>query len=225
MSTPYGPPGPENPPQWGQQQPPGYPQQGYPQQSYPHQGYPQPGYPQPGYAPPGYPQHGYPPPGYPPPGYPQQGNPQQGHPQQEYPQQGYQAYEQQQIGHQPYPGEPYPGGYDQSGNGGSPKKSALPWVLSGLGGVIVLGVTLVLGFVVPGFFTTTVFDQKAVQGGVQRILTEEYGQHVEAVSCPAGQEVQVGSRFTCQATIDGEPRQVTITVRTEGGEYEVARPN
>ena len=97
-------------------------------------------------------------------------------------------------------------------------------MLIGVSG-IALALIIFLGFVTPGFFTTTVFDQKAVEDGVGRILSDEYGQNAQQVSCPAEQKVQTGSRFTCRATIDGEQRDVTITVRTDTGEYEVARPS
>jgi hypothetical protein len=239
MSTPYGPPGSEEPPQWGQQPsgqgypPPGYPQ-GYPPQGYPPPGYPQ-GYPPQGYPPPGYPQ-GYPPPttqpgpGYgqgfgPPPGYDRHppgydlhpsGYDQYGQP--PYPPQGYQPYGPQ-PGSPPSPGDPA-----QPDHGGAPQKSALPWIIVGVGGVT-LAVILLLGFVTPGLFTTTIFDQNAVQQGVQRILSDEYGQNAQSVRCPAEQEVRPGATFTCQAMIDGEQRDVTITVKTDAGEYEVARPS
>lgn len=243
MSTPYGPPGSPEPTHRGQQPPgPGYtgtPSGGFPaqdpnwgyQQGYPPQSYPQPGYGQPGYGqpPPGYGQQGYPPPGgsqpygHPPPGYGQQGYPPPGYGQPP----GYEPWQQPpgQPGYQDYGtpgGQQPPGGYEPAG--GTPQdKPALPWMLIGLSGVT-LALIIFLGFVTPGFFTTTVFDQNAVQDGVRRILSDEYGQSPQQVSCPADQEVQTGARFTCQATIDGEQRDVNITVRTDAGEYEVARP-
>ncbi|MGH3796057.1 MAG: DUF4333 domain-containing protein [Pseudonocardiaceae bacterium] len=221
MTMPYGPPGSDEPKQ-AEQQPrtqgyPGIPSGVDPAQD-PNRGYPQPGY--------GYQSYGQ---GYPQSGYSQQdlyrqpapaGQPYG--PQQDYPQygpQGYQAYGPQ-LGHQPYPGD-----HDQPAYGVPRKKSALPWILSGLAGAAILAVILVVGFVTPGFFTTTVFDQNAVQEGVQRILSDEYGQQAQSVTCPADQEVRTGSTFTCQATIDGAQRNVTITVKTDAGEYEVARPN
>jgi hypothetical protein len=100
----------------------------------------------------------------------------------------------------------------------------LPWLLGGVAAAGV-AVVLVLGFVVPGFFTTTVFDQHAVQDGVRRILTDEYGQNADAVRCPLDQQVRQGTTFTCTATIDDKLRTVLITVKTDSGEYEVAQPN
>lgn len=229
----------------------GYGQQGYPPQGYPPQGYGQQGYPPQAYPPQGYGQQGYPPQGYPPQGYGQQGYPPQGYGQQTYPQgyppqpftqpaqtgqlygqqQGHEQYAQQPYAQQSYQAygqqggpEPYPSGYGEPGYR-EQKKSALPWILCGVGGAGVLAAILLLGFVTPGFFTTTVFDQNAVQEGVARILSNEYGQDPQAVTCPTDQEVQVGSTFTCQATIEGEQRNVTITVKTDAGEYEVGRPS
>ena len=225
---------------YGQQ---AYPPQGYGQQSYPPQGYPQQG--QQGYAQPGYPPQGYGQQGYPQ-GYGQQAYPQQGFPPQQPtpPAQTSQLYGQQQTheqhtpqpyaAQQSYPAygpqtgaETYPVGYGEPSYGGEPqqKKSALSWILGGVGVAAILAGVLILGFVTPGFFTTTVFDQDAVQRGVAQILSDEYGQDPQVVACPTGQEVQAGSTFSCQVTIEGEQRNVTITVKTDDGEYEVARPS
>lgn len=232
MSSPYGPPGSNDPQQWGQQQ--GYPQSGgFPQQGgYPQQGYPQSGgFPQQG----GYPQSGGFPSQDPGQGYDQYGQPYSQPTQIGQPQPGYdpygqqQAYGQQPYGQQPY-GQPgygqqaYPGGYGQPGYGQQPS-SALPWVLSIGGIVLVVAIVAILGFVAPGFFNRTVFDQAAVQDGVNRILTENYGQNVSAVSCPEDQAVEAGATFTCQATIDGQQRPVQVTVRNDDGEYEVGQPS
>jgi hypothetical protein len=119
-------PGP-NDPQGG-----GYPQSGgFPQQPGGYQPNPQSG----GFQQPG----GYPPGG----GYEQQGG---------YQQPG--GYQQQPGGYQP--GYPQPGGYQQPGMGGfqpgfpggmpPQRKSALPWILTG-GGVLVVGVVILLLFV------------------------------------------------------------------------------
>ena len=140
------------------------------------------------------------------PGYPQQ----QGYPQQGYPQQG-------------YPQQPYAGPYGQPGFGQPPskQKSSLPWILAGAGVLLVVAIVLVLGFVAPGWFRATVFDENAVAGGVEQVLTAE-GIAVEGVSCPPDMAVEVGNTFSCQVTVDGEQRDVRITVRTEAGEYTVS---
>jgi len=177
--------------------------------------YPQPGHGQQTY---GHPQQSYrqqEPYGWPTPHVQQQDYPQYG--QQGYAPRGYHTYGQ--------PGDHQPGDPGQPGYRRPRQKAALTWIVSALGGVVVLAVILVLGFVTPGLFTTTVFDQNAVQQGVQRILSDEYGQHAQSVTCPADQEVRTGSSFTCQATIDGVRRDVTITVKTDAGKYEVARPS
>ena len=182
MSTPYGWPGPAEPPQRGQQ-----PQDrgqghhasgGFPRQAPARSGWnAQPGYPQP-------------------PGYPQQ---------------------------QGYPQQPSAGPYGQPGFGQPPskQKSSLPWILAAAGVLLVVAIVLVLGFVVPGWFRATVFDENAVAGGVEQILTEQ-GLAVDAVSCPPNMAVEVGNTFSCQVTIDGERRDVSITVHTEAGEYTVS---
>lgn len=248
MSTPYGPPGSPDPQQWGQQ-PPGQGYQGppsasggFPAQQDPAQGYGQQQYGQPvsgqdlpygqptqiaGQQPYGQQQYGQP--GYDQqygqqqygqPGYDQQYGQQQPYGQQQYGQPGYDQYGQQQYGQQGQPGygPGYPGAQQPA------KKSMLPWILAGAAALL-LGLFLVLGFVAPGFFNRTVFDQAAVEDGVQRILSDEYSQSAEDVQCPADQPVEVDSTFTCTATIDGDERSVTVTVRTDDGQYEVSQPS
>lgn len=248
MSSPYGPSGGD--PQWGQQQP-GYGQGEQPQQpgqygggQYGAQpGYGQPAQPgQPGQSPygqpgqygaqPGYGQPAYGQPGQQP-GYGQQ-TPPGGHP-------GQQGFPGQQPGYgqpggQPgYPGQPnqpgQPGAqwqqYQQSPYGQPPaqkKKSALPWILLVVGIVVIAGAVVGL-LAATGALGRTTFDNVAVQDGVKKILTEDYKiENVGAVSCPAGQEVSTGGTFTCTANIDGQDRQVTITIKSDDGEYEVGQP-
>ncbi|MGI8306848.1 DUF4333 domain-containing protein [Saccharopolyspora hattusasensis] len=195
MSSPYGPPG--GYPQWGQQpQGPGM------QPAAP--GYPQPG----GFAPQRPPQQ---PPQQPPqPPHPQQQPYGYGRPQ--YPQGG--QY-------------PAPGGYGRFDQFERPKKkrSALPWVLGGIGAVLAVGVVLVLGFVTPGWFVRPVFDAASVEKGVTQTLKGSYGlQGVGNVSCPSGQPVAVGQRFDCKVGIDSATKTVTVTVKNEKGVYEVGHP-
>ena len=144
MTYPPQPPGPFGPPPGGYGQQPGQnPQQGgYPQQG---GGFPQTGgQPQ---QPGGYPQQ----PGAYPPGAPQQPG--------GYPQTG--GFGQQPGGYPPGGGFGQPGGYPQQGGGfpqgypagGGPGKSKTPFILAGVGGVVVLVVIFVGGFVWPGFFT------------------------------------------------------------------------
>jgi hypothetical protein len=157
------------------------------------------------------------------PGYPQQGGfaPQQ--PPQRPPQQPY-GY-----GRQQYPpgGGQFPprGGYGQYAPPPKKKRSALPWVLSGLGAVVVIGVVLVLGFVAPGWFVRPVFDSASVEKGVTQTLKSSYGLNgVGEVSCPDGEPVQVAHRFDCKVSIDSQTKTVTVTVKNDKGVYEVGHP-
>ena len=106
-------------------------------------------------------------------------------------------------------------------------------VIGGVVGVfvaIVVAVVLVLGFWTPGFFVTTKLDIDSAQTGVQQILTDEtngYGaQNVSNVSCNNGVNptVRQGDTFTCEVSIDGTKRQVTVTFTDNDGTYEVGRP-
>jgi hypothetical protein len=223
MTSPYGPPGGNDPQQqWGQQ-----PYGGGPTPGTPSGGMPVPG---------GYPQQ----PGQPQPGQPQPGQPQQ--PQQ--PQQPYggygqqpqptQQYAQPQYG-QPQYGQPsgeFPSPYQQHPYQQQPPKKgggAWIWILMV---VLVLGVAtfLVLGLVTPGFLNTKVFDQSALQGdqGVKKILVDDYKvPDIESVSCPADQEVKQGNKFECKVKVGGDdPKELTvqITVTSDDGQYQVALP-
>jgi hypothetical protein len=101
-------------------------------------------------------------------------------------------------------------------------RGPLPWILAGVV-VLILAAVAVLGFWRPGFFTTKVFDQTALQAGVTQVLTRDYGHQVSGVSCPAALEVTNGAKFTCDATVDGEKVKVPITVTSDDGNYEVGR--
>ncbi|MCV7215179.1 DUF4333 domain-containing protein [Mycobacterium crocinum] len=208
----------EQPPAW---QPPAYTPQQYPQygqqpgQQYPQQPYQQPTEYNPGtYGQPGQPQQ-----------YPQYGQPQYG----QYPQTG-------QYPQQPgqYPGDPNQPGqyapYPQPGDDAAKKSSAVLFTVIGVLAAIVVAVVLVLGFWKPGFFVTTKLDIGKAQQGVQNILTDEtngYGaKNVKDVKCNNGQNptVKKGDTFTCEVSIDGTKRQVTVTFQDDKGTYEVGRP-
>ena len=216
------PPAPDQPteaPAWGQA--PAYPQQQYP-------GYQQPG--QPGYAPPtqAYPaadQYGQQPTAYGPGSYPQSNQPTQ------YGQPG-------QYGQPPQYGQPAdPNAYGQQyspypASGAGSAKGSKKSLLIAIGAIvalllIALGVT---GFWKPGFFMTTELDVNAAQTGVEQILSDEangYGaKNVSDVKCNDGNnpKVEKGANFTCDVSIDGTKRQVTVTFQDSNGTYEVGRP-
>lgn len=221
--------GSEQPPVWGPpagSETPAWQPQAYPQQY--QYGQPQ-GYPA---APPyGAPQTGAP--EYNPYGQPVQPG--------QYGQPG--PYGQPQYGQYPqpgqYPGQPgqypgQPGQYNPYGVPGGPeagKKSmkAAGVLLGALAAVALLAV-LILGFWKPGFFVTTKLDVNKAQQGVQQILTDEsngYGaKNVKDVKCNNGANptVKKGDNFTCEVSIDGTKRQVTVTFQDDKGTYEVGRP-
>ena len=114
----------------------------------------------------------------------------------------------------------YPGPARRAARG----RRRLPWIALGVAAAVVVAV-LVLGFLVPGWFVTRVFDAAAVQNGVTNILSEDYGvEGVADVRCPEGVEVAAGAAFSCDATIDGDPVTVPIRVTDGNGGYEVGRP-
>lgn len=214
MTSPYGPPGGNDPQQqWGQQ-PYGGPTPGTPSGGFPEQGPGQGGY----------------------------GQPQQPYGQPQQPQQPYGGYGQQPPTQQ-YPGgygqqQPY-GGYGQQPPGGYPgqppygqpeskKSGAWIWIVVVVV-VLAAGAFAVLGFVTPGFLTKKVLDEAALEGdgGVRKVLIENYDEpadEVGAVDCPADQEVKAGNTFECTVVIRDEEMTVKITVVNEDAQYEVATP-
>ena len=139
----------------------------------------------------------------------------------------------------PY-GPPQPSGQPQYGQppygqpGGDEPTSkrsmaALGTILGVLAAIIVAAV-LVLGFWKPGFFVSTKLDVTKAQTGVaadpvgpdQRLRR----QNVKDVKCNNGQNptVRKGDNFTCEVSIDGTKRQVTVTFQDDKGTYEVGRP-
>jgi hypothetical protein len=224
------PPAPDQPttevPAWGQQ-PPAY----TPPQQYP--GYQQPA--QPGYPPPGqYPggdQYGQQPTAYGPTSYPQSAPPQYGQPTQygQPPQPGqygqqYSPYQQAADAQQFSP-------YSATGTEAGSKKSL--GIILGVVGVLVAVAVIavgILGFWKPGWWVETQLDVNAAQSGVTQILSDEangYGaKNVEDVKCNDGKNptVEKGGNFTCEVSIDGTKREVTVTFQDNDGTYEVGRP-
>jgi hypothetical protein len=210
MTSPYGPPGGNDPQQqWGQQPygggpTPGTPSGGFPAQQ-PGQGYGQPQQP-----------YGQPDPSQQPYGGYGQPQPTQQYPYGQQQQQPYGQYGQQ-------PG--YPGQY-----GPPPKKGGSAWIwVVVVVVVLAAGVFGVLGFVTPGFLTKKVFDETALEGdnGVKKILVENYNEPAEDISkvdCPADEEVKQGNTFDCKVTIRDEEQTVKITVVNNDGQYEVSTP-
>jgi len=200
----------------------------------------------PAYNPQQYPQYGQPPvPGYPPTqayGAPADYNPAAyGQPGQyaqpgQYGQPGPYGAPQQygqysQPGAYPPPGQPGQYPYGQPGaEVAAPKSTRNTAIILGSLAALLLAAVLVLGFVKPGFFVTTKLDVNKAQQGVQQILTDEangYGaKNVNDVKCNNGQNptVKKGDTFTCEVSIDGTKRQVTVTFQDDKGTYEVGRP-
>ncbi|WP_102145384.1 DUF4333 domain-containing protein [Mycobacterium hubeiense] len=213
-------------PAW--QQPPAYTQ--------PYPPYQQPGQP---YQPPQYPsteQFGQQPPDYTQPAYPQAG--QYGQPGQptQYAQPGQYgqptAYGQPATQYGQPPGQfgQYPQYTPPGAEEGSKKSMAVVGGVIGVLAAIIVAAVLVMGFWKPGFFVTTKLDVEAAQSGVQQILTDEtngYGaKNVKDVKCNNGESptVKKGDTFTCEVSIDGTKRQVTVTFQDDDGTYEVGRP-
>ncbi len=129
----------------------------------------------------------------------------------------------------PYPAPPYVP--VMSGSHARPKRSTL-LLWGGLGlAVAVVALGLVIGVSQPSVLSTKKLDIQAAQAEVQHVLTDDvtgYGdKNVGDVTCNHGENVIVkqSSSFTCQVSVDGTLRQVTVTFLDNDGNYEVGRPD
>ena len=107
-------------------------------------------------------------------------------------------------------------------------------VIGGVVAVVVIGAVAVLGFLWPGFFVTTKLDVNAAQQGVQKILTDPtngYGvKSADNIKCNVEQggqnpTVKKDGHFTCDVSVDGQQKKVTVTFLDNNGTYEVGRPH
>jgi hypothetical protein len=76
----------------------------------------------------------------------------------------------------------------------------------------------------PPLPTEKVLDGPSLNSGVTNILEDDYKIMVDEVTCPNDEQPIVGNSFTCTAVIDGQQKQVSITVKTADGKYEVGQP-
>jgi Domain of unknown function (DUF4333) len=113
---------------------------------------------------------------------------------------------------------------------GSRRSLAVILSIFGVLGVIIVAVAAVLLFWKPGFLVTTKLDVNKAQAGVQQILTDQtngYGvKTADNIKCNNGQNptVKKGDTFTCDVSVDGQHKQVTVTFQDNNGTYEVGRP-
>jgi Domain of unknown function (DUF4333) len=112
------------------------------------------------------------------------------------------------------------------------RKRLIPWLFVGAGGLAVLiGTAVLLGSISQlGITGGTVLDVTKVQTGVLQTLSDPasgYGANtVTDVSCNSGQNPSAGkgTTFTCDATVNGAQRHVTIVVSDDNGTYEIDAP-
>ncbi|WP_428340825.1 DUF4333 domain-containing protein [Mycobacterium sp.] len=108
----------------------------------------------------------------------------------------------------------------------------MPWLLVGVGAVAALIAVAVLLANVSNLGITggTVLDVTKVQAGVLQTLSDSasgYGaNNVTDVSCNGGRNpsARQGTTFTCDATVNGARRQVTVAVSDDQGTYEIDHP-
>lgn len=107
-----------------------------------------------------------------------------------------------------------------------------PWLLVGIGAVaLLIGTSVLLGSISKLSATGGKFlDVAKVQAGVLQTLADPasgYGANtVTEVSCNNGRNPSAkrGTTFTCDATVNGAPRHVTVVVSDDNGTYEVDGP-
>lgn len=128
-------------------------------------------------------------------------------------------------------GHQAPTAKQQDADGGDRKK-LVRWLLVGAGGLAVLiAAAVLLGSIFKlGIAGGTVLDVAKVQAGVLQTLSDPasgYGANtVTDVSCNNGHNPSAdkGTTFTCDATVNGAPRHVTVVVSDNHGTYEIDGP-
>ncbi len=101
-----------------------------------------------------------------------------------------------------------------------------PWLPVGLALLVLAGLGAASAYVWPGWVPKT-FSQTGLEEGVQRVLAAEGGkqpQEISDVTCPSGVKAREGEEFTCQLTVNGQPKYVSITVLDDNGNYLVGDP-
>ena len=112
------------------------------------------------------------------------------------------------------------------------RKRLIRWLLIGAGilAVAVEAAVLLSGVLKLGVTGGTVLDVSKVQVGVLQTLNDPasgYGANtVTDVSCNNGHNPSAdkGTTFTCDVTVDGARRHVTVVVADDKGTYEIDRP-
>ena len=128
------------------------------------------------------------------------------------------------------PGQAAPGAPGAAGTEADKSSKKNITIIAAVVAAVVVAAVLITGFWKPGFFVTTTLDITKAQQGVQQILTDDtngYGaKNVKDVKCNNGNnpDVKKGDSFTCEVSIDGAKRQVSVTFTDDKGTYEVGRP-
>ena len=112
------------------------------------------------------------------------------------------------------------------------RKRLIRWILVGAGGLAVLieAAVLISGVSKLGVTGGTVLDVTKVQTGVLQTLSDPasgYGANtVTDVSCNNGHNPSAdkGTTFTCDVTVNGAQRHVTVVVSDDNGTYEIDGP-
>ena len=103
-------------------------------------------------------------------------------------------------------------------------------MLIGASVVAVIAVAVALALLIWKNPSTRQLDVAKAQQGVAEVLSDPingYGaEQVSQVSCNGGTNPPIGDgrTFTCQAVIDGDPYDVTVTFKGDDGTYEVDWP-
>ncbi|TWS24734.1 DUF4333 domain-containing protein [Tsukamurella sputi] len=111
---------------------------------------------------------------------------------------------------------------------GGPKKSRTGLIIGIAAAAIIAIVALVLiiGYFTGAFFGKK-FDNAKVNEGVTKVLKDSYNESdTKDVSCKTdGVKVKEGETFTCNATIGGKQKTVTVKVLDSDGKYQVGAPS
>lgn len=116
------------------------------------------------------------------------------------------------------------GGFGAFTNEPQQKRGKKPLLVAVIA-VVVLAGGSVAGWLL-GAFDGDVLDQRSLQDGVTKVLSESYGEKdVRNVDCPDRQTIETGHEFTCTVDVAGKPKKVKIRVLNTKPEFEVGAPS
>ena len=103
-------------------------------------------------------------------------------------------------------------------------RSKKPILFGGIGVLVVAAASGIAWLL--GAFSGDTLDQQSTQNGLEKVLTDSYGENdVKNAQCPSGEEITTGNTFDCTVEIAKQSKKVTIRVLNDKPEFVVGAPH